>query len=323
MTTYKDAGVDVDAGTELVKRIQKLCPDIGGFSGLYPLGDNYLVASTDGVGTKLKLAFSLGIHNTIGIDLVAMNVNDILTAGAKPLFFLDYFATSKLDVETGEQILRGILQGCHEADCVLLGGETAEMPGFYHAEEYDLAGFTVGIVQKNQLIDGKTIKAGDSLVGITSSGIHSNGYSLVRKIIEDSGSWLDAPFEKSGKTLGETLLTPTRIYVRKIFSILKKHRIKGMAHITGGGFIDNIPRMFPNGLAASIQKGAWEILPIFKWLQAKGHVTDLEMYRTFNMGIGMVLAMDSHEADALCKSENDCFVIGKVVPKIDEEVVWG
>ena len=322
MTTYKAAGVDVDAGTELVRRLQKLCPDIGGFSGLYPLGEDYLVASTDGVGTKLKLAFALGIHHTIGIDLVAMNVNDILTSGAKPLFFLDYFATSKLDVDTGEQILKGILQGCREADCVLLGGETAEMPGFYQAEEYDLAGFTVGIVAKNQLIDGQDIQIGDSLVGISSSGVHSNGYSLVRKIVEDSQASLNQTFDESDKTLGEVLLTPTRIYVKKVLNIQKKYQIKGMAHITGGGFIDNIPRMFPKGLGASIEAGTWTLHPIFEWLQAEGNVADEEMYRTFNMGIGMVMAMSPSDAEALCDREKDCFVIGKVVNHDGEGILW-
>jgi phosphoribosylformylglycinamidine cyclo-ligase len=320
MTTYKSAGVDIEAGTELVERLKTLCPEIGGFNGLYPLGDNYLVASTDGVGTKLKLAFALEVHDTIGIDLVAMNVNDILTAGAKPLFFLDYFATSRLIVDKGEQILNGILQGCKEAECVLLGGETAEMPGFYHEGEYDLAGFVVGLVAKKDLIDGRTIKTGDALVGIASSGFHSNGFSLIRKVIESSNAHLDQPFEKTGQSLGQALLTPTRIYVKKIFNILKQYKIKGMAHITGGGFNDNIHRMLPPGLAPGINKKSWAVPSIFRWVQKEGAIFEEEMFRTFNMGIGMVLAMDPIDAKALCQSEKDCWTIGQVVQ--GDGIVW-
>ncbi len=320
MTTYKEAGVDIDKATHFVKKIQALCPAIGGFSGLFPLGDDYLVASTDGVGTKLKLAFAMDLHHTIGIDLVAMNVNDILTAGAKPLFFLDYFSTSKLDMAQAEQIIKGIIQGCQDAECVLLGGETAEMPGFYQPGEYDLAGFTVGIVRKDQVIDGKTIENGDAIVGIASSGLHSNGYSLVRKILEKSGYPLGQSFNSIGTTLGEELLIPTRIYVKKIMSWMKKIKIKGMAHITGGGFIDNIPRVLPAGLASKINKQSWEVPPIFHWLQEEGGIDEEEMFHTFNMGIGLILILDQEDAFQICQKDHDCKVIGQIVK--GEGVVW-
>ena len=296
MIRYKEAGVDIDAGTELVKRLQKLCPEIGGFGGLYPFGDNYLVASTDGVGTKLKVAFAQGRHDTIGIDLVAMCVNDILTSGARPLFFLDYFATSKLDVDQAEQVLSGVIKGCQEAGCVLLGGETAEMPGFYQPGEYDISGFAVGVVSKKDLIDGSQIKSGDALVGIASKGLHSNGFSLARKVL---------------KELHPELLTPTRIYVQKVHNILQRYTIKGMAHITGGGITGNVPRMLPDGLDGRIKKGSWNIPSIFHTVQT--HVEEDEMYRTFNMGVGMVLALDPEDAQKLCDQEEDCFIIGEVV----------
>lgn len=320
MTTYKQSGVDIEAGNAFVKRLKNLCPEIGGFGGLFPLGEDYLVASTDGVGTKLKLAFMTNCHNSIGIDLVAMNVNDVLTAGAKPLFFLDYLSTSKLDIDKSEQVVKGIVAGCQEAGCVLLGGETAEMPDFYREGEYDLAGFAVGLVKKSQLINGDDIKCGDILVGISSSGLHSNGYSLVRKILKDSNISLDDQFEDTATTIGEVLLTPTRIYVRKILKLLENFKIKGMAHITGGGFIDNIPRMLPFGTAALINKSAWKIPLIFQWLQKMGSVDEIEMFRTFNMGIGMVMALSPQEAQALCRSDKECIAIGKVVA--GEGVLW-
>ncbi len=320
MTTYKEAGVDIEAGNAFVKRLKSLCPEIGGFGGLYELGENYLVASTDGVGTKLKLAFALNRHHTVGIDLVAMNVNDVLTTGAKPLFFLDYLSTSKLDIDKAESILKGIKEGCDQAECPLLGGETAEMPDFYQEGEYDLAGFTVGIVKKNELIDGSKIENGDLLVGIASSGLHSNGYSLVRKIIRDSNLSLNQSFKNTPFTLGETLLIPTRIYVKKIFNILKHFKIKGMAHITGGGFIDNIPRMCPPGKSVMITKKSWPIPPIFRWLQEIGNIEEPEMYRTFNMGIGMVLALSPKEAETLCQRDHECFVIGRIIS--GEQMKW-
>ncbi|XP_058082911.1 phosphoribosylformylglycinamidine cyclo-ligase, chloroplastic/mitochondrial-like [Magnolia sinica] len=290
--TYKDAGVDIDAGSELVRRIAKMAPGIGGFGGLFPLGDSYLVAGTDGVGTKLKLAFETGIHETIGIDLVAMSVNDIVTSGAKPLFFLDYFATSHLDVDLAEKVIKGIVDGCQQSDCALLGGETAEMPDFYEDGEYDLSGFAVGIVKKDSVIDGKNIVAGDVLIGLPSSGVHSNGFSLVRRVLAKSGlSLKDQLPGGSNKliTLGEALMAPTIIYVKQVLDIISKGGVKGIAHITGGGFTDNIPRVFPKGLGATIYKDSWEIPAVFKWIQEAGRIEDAEMRRTFNMGIGMVL----------------------------------
>ena len=320
MTTYKDAGVDTNSGNHLVEWLKQMCPSIGGFGGLYPLNDDYLVAGTDGVGTKLKLAFLLGKHSTIGIDLVAMNVNDILTTGAKPLFFLDYFATSQLQLDQAEKVLEGILKGCEEAGCVLLGGETAEMPGFYQKGEYDLAGFVVGIVPQKNLIDGSAIKEGDALVGIASSGIHSNGYSLVRKVLDKTKASLDQTFQQS--TLGETLLAPTIIYVKQIQEILKEFTIKGMAHITGEGIPGNLPRMFPEGLGALIDKKSWKILDIFKWIQKEGNVSEEEMFHTFNMGIGMILAINKEDAKKLCEKYGNCKIIGEVIQARGEEVKW-
>ncbi|OAY48736.1 phosphoribosylformylglycinamidine cyclo-ligase, chloroplastic/mitochondrial [Manihot esculenta] len=293
--TYKDAGVDIDAGSELVRRIAKMAPGIGGFGGLFPLGDSYLVAGTDGVGTKLKLAFETGIHETIGIDLVAMSVNDIITSGAKPLFFLDYFATSHLDVDLAEKVIKGIVDGCQQSDCTLLGGETAEMPDFYADGEYDLSGFAVGIVKKDSVIDGKNIKVGDVLIGLPSSGVHSNGFSLVRRILARSGLSLTDKLPGEGITLGEALMAPTVIYVKQVLDIISKGGVKGIAHITGGGFTDNIPRVFPEGLGAVIYDNSWEVPAVFKWLQEAARIEEAEMRRTFNMGIGMVLIV-SEEA---------------------------
>jgi phosphoribosylformylglycinamidine cyclo-ligase len=302
MLNYKLAGVDIDRGDELVQRLQKFCPDIGGFSGLFPLGDDYLVAGTDGVGTKLKLAFELNLHESIGIDLVAMCVNDVITTGAKPLFFLDYFATDKLDVDQAELVLKGVIRGCREAECVLLGGETAEMPGFYNPGEYDIAGFAVGIVKKKDLIDGKTIKHGDLLIGIPSTGIHSNGFSLVREVLKRTNT---AP--------NPSLLTPTRIYVRELSEILSQYKVKGIAHITGGGLIGNVPRMLPQGLKAQVRQGYWHVPTVFDWLEKAGKIDKEEMYRTFNMGIGMVLAMDPVEGYKLIKEKKECVAIGQIV----------
>jgi phosphoribosylformylglycinamidine cyclo-ligase len=301
MLSYKDAGVDINAGDALVERLMKFCPDIGGFGGLYPMGDNYLVAGTDGVGTKLKLAFEENRHDTIGIDLVAMSVNDVITTGAKPLFFLDYYATSKLNVDVAEIVIKSIIRGCQESGCVLLGGETAEMPGFYHTGEYDLAGFCVGIVEKKHLIDGKTVKKGDKLIGIPSSGLHSNGFSLVRKILQGT------------RRPDFDFLIPTRIYVEELKSIQKTYNIKGIAHITGGGLIENIPRFFPKGLGAAIQKSAWNVPPVFQWLQEMGNLCETEMYRTFNMGLGMVIALSSEEAQKIQKTHPHCTIIGEVI----------
>lgn len=304
MATYKESGVDIEAGDELVERLKKRLPHLGGFAGLYPLGDSYLVAGTDGVGTKLKIAIANGQHATVGIDLVAMCVNDILTTGARPLFFLDYYASSKLNVEQAEEVIQGIIKGCDEAECVLLGGETAEMPGFYQEGEYDIAGFAVGIVAKEALIDGSRIAHGDALVGLYSSGLHSNGFSLVRKILGNDAS----------------LLTPTRIYVNAVQRIRKRYAIKGMAHITGGGLTENVPRMFPPGLAACIDRESWEVPEVFRRIQKIGCISDDEMYLTFNMGIGMVLAMDPRDAKALCGERDDCTVIGEVIS--GDTITW-
>ncbi|KAG9135908.1 hypothetical protein Leryth_002615 [Lithospermum erythrorhizon] len=315
--TYKDAGVDIDAGSELVKRIAKMAPGIGGFGGLFPLGNSFLVAGTDGVGTKLKLAFETGIHDTIGIDLVAMSVNDIVTSGSKPLFFLDYFATSRLDVDLAEKVIRGIVNGCQQSDCVLLGGETAEMPDFYADGEYDLSGFAVGIVDKDSVIDGKNIAVGDVLIGLPSSGVHSNGFSLVRRVIEKSGLSLKDKLPGDSVTLGEALMAPTVIYVKQVLDIIKKRGgVKGIAHITGGGFTDNIPRVFPKGLGAAIYKDSWNVLPVFKWIQEAGEIEEAEMMRTFNVGIGMVLVVDKEAAIRILDDANDTYSayrIGEVV----------
>jgi phosphoribosylformylglycinamidine cyclo-ligase len=302
--TYKDAGVDIDAGTELVRRIAKMTPGIGGFGGLYPFGDSFLVAGTDGVGTKLKLAFDMNKHDTIGIDLVAMSVNDIITSGATPMFFLDYFATSHLDVDQAEQVIKGIVDGCKQSGCSLLGGETAEMPGFYAPGEYDLSGFAVGSVKKDALIDGKSIDVGDILLGLPSSGVHSNGFSLARKVLAKSGSSLHEELPGAGISIGEALLVPTTIYVKQVLDLVAKGGIKGIAHITGGGFTDNIPRVFPKGLGVEIDAGSWEVPPIFKWLQEQGGVDDAEMRRTFNMGIGMVLIVNEAVAERILSEAN-------------------
>ncbi|KAL6607712.1 hypothetical protein ACP70R_040775 [Stipagrostis hirtigluma subsp. patula] len=317
--TYKAAGVDIDAGTELVRRIKRMAPGIGGFGGLFPLGDDFLVAGTDGVGTKLKLAFETGIHDTIGIDLVAMSVNDIVTSGAKPLFFLDYFATSKLDVDLAEKVIKGIVDGCQQSDCVLLGGETAEMPGFYAEGEYDLSGFAVGVVKKENVIDGKNIVEGDILIGLPSSGVHSNGFSLARRVLDKSGLSLGDQLPRNdgiSTTVGEALMAPTVIYVKQVLEIISGGGVKGLAHITGGGFTDNIPRVFPSGLGAKIFTGSWEVPPVFKWLQQVGNIDDAEMLRTFNMGIGMVLVVSKEAADRILKNSHGsdpAYRIGEVI----------
>ncbi|KAI4370702.1 hypothetical protein MLD38_019023 [Melastoma candidum] len=312
--TYKEAGVDIDAGSELVKRIAKMAPGIGGFGGLFPLGDSYLVAGTDGVGTKLKLAFETGIHDTIGIDLVAMSVNDIVTSGAKPLFFLDYFATSILNVDLAEKVIKGIVDGCKQADCALLGGETAEMPDFYSKGEYDISGFAVGIVKKDSVIDGKSIAPGDVLIGLPSSGVHSNGFSLVRRVLARSSLSLKDQLPGGAVTLGEALMAPTIIYVKQVLEIIAKGGVKGIAHITGGGFTDNIPRVFPKGLGAAIFKDSWPIPPLFSWIQKVGNIEDAEMRRTFNMGIGMVLVVSPEASRRILQDpDTPAYCIGEVV----------
>jgi phosphoribosylformylglycinamidine cyclo-ligase len=308
---YKQAGVNIEAGYEAVERMKKhvqktaragVLGSLGGFGGIFDLSalqlkEPVLVSGTDGVGTKLMIAFWMDQHDTIGIDAVAMCVNDIVVQGAEPLFFLDYIACGKAEPEKIEAIVKGIADGCEQAGCALIGGETAEMPGLYSDKEYDLAGFTVGACEKSQLITGETIQAGDVLIGLASSGIHSNGYSLVRKVFND---WSLLDFvDELGCTLGEELLKPTKIYVKPILSALKKFQLKGMAHITGGGFIENIPRMLPEGLGAELNEKSWEIPPVFKLISSHGQIDYQEMYNIFNMGIGMVIAVDRENASDL------------------------
>ncbi|PRW05839.1 phosphoribosylformylglycinamidine cyclo-ligase [Chlorella sorokiniana] len=320
--SYKDAGVDIDAGNELVKRIQKLNPNIGGFSGMVPFGDSFLVAGTDGVGTKLKLAFDMNKHDTVGIDLVAMSVNDIVTSGAQPMFFLDYFACGKLDVDTAEQVIKGIVEGCRQSDCVLLGGETAEMPGFYSPGEYDLAGFAVGSVKKDAVIDGSRIQAGDAILGLASSGVHSNGFSLVRKVLEVSGTSLHdtAPWAPD-TSVGLSLLTPTVLYVRDCMKMIGAADVRGLVHMTGGGFPENIPRVVPKGMAARIRRSAWEVPALFQWLQEAGKVPDSEMFRTFNMGVGMIIVVPRSEVDKVLGLGIGAFELGEIVEGSGVELV--
>ncbi len=312
---YAQAGVDIDAGNRMVDLIKPLVrataragadAEIGGFGGLFDLKragfkDPVLVAATDGVGTKVKIAIETGQHGTIGIDLVAMSVNDLVVQGAEPLFFLDYFACGKLDAEIGAKIVAGVADGCRQANCALIGGETAEMPGLYHAGDYDLAGFAVGAAERGALLPRADIAAGDTLLGIASSGVHSNGYSLVRKVVEKSGlPWsAPAPFDR-GRKLGEALLTPTRIYVRSFLGAIRETgAVKALAHITGGGFPDNIPRVLPKGLGARLDLARVPVLPVFKWLAAVGAIAQNEMLRTFNCGIGMVAVVEPAKADAV------------------------
>src|SRR3989338_4161163 len=307
--TYKDSGVDIEAGNETVENIKPLAKKtyrkevisgVGGFSGLFKVPDGYkehvLVASTDGVGTKLKLAFRLNKHETIGIDLVAMCVNDLICCGAEPLFFLDYFATGKLSPEHAKEIITGIADGCIQSGCALLGGETAELPGFYKSDEYDLAGFAVGIVEKENIIDGSKIKPGDVLIGIESSGLHSNGYSLAQKVIFETAKW-DINYKHPGleKNIGELLLAPTFIYTKLINTLKSKFKIKGIANITGGGFTENIPRIFPANISCKIDLNSWKRPEIFKILEEAGPIDKDEMLKTFNNGIGMVVVTDKND----------------------------
>ncbi len=310
--TYKEAGVDIDKQNLLIKGIRSIVKSthgpeviggIGGFAGRFRLDlanykDPVLVSSTDGVGTKLKIALMADNHDNIGVDLVGMIVNDIIVDGANPLFFLDYMAMGRLNVERGKALVSGMARGCKEAGCALIGGETAEMPGVYSDDEYDLAGFGVGVVDSDKIIDGSRISAKDVLIGLHSSGVHSNGYSLVRKVLfEREKLDIDSYIEDLGKTLAEELLTPTRIYVKSVMNILRNFEIKGIVHITGGGFIDNIPRVLPARSCAVIRRGSWTVPPIFRFIQDLGRIEDAEMYRTFNMGIGMVLVVPEKDAD--------------------------
>lgn len=309
--SYKDAGVDIDAGDALVERIKPLAKKtmregvlagIGGFGALFEVPKRYkepvLVSGTDGVGTKLKLAFEWNMHDTVGIDLVAMSVNDVLVQGAEPLFFLDYFACGKLDVDTAAAVVGGIARGCELSGCALIGGETAEMPGMYPAGEYDLAGFAVGAVEKSKILTGANVQAGDVVLGLASHGVHSNGFSLVRKCIERAESAGTMPATLDGKSFKTAIMEPTRLYVKSVLAALAQHPIKALAHITGGGLLENIPRVLPEGMAAHLQKGSWPQTELFAWLQTTAGIDDIEMNRTFNNGIGMVVVVDAANAAA-------------------------
>jgi phosphoribosylformylglycinamidine cyclo-ligase len=331
--TYREAGVDIEAGEALVERIKPMAqrtmrPEvlggIGGFGALFEISKKYkqpvMVSGTDGVGTKLKLAFRLKKHDTIGIDLVAMSVNDILVSGAEPAFFLDYFACGQLDVNVAADVVKGIAEGCFQAGCALIGGETAEMPGMYDPTEYDLAGFAVGLVEKTKIIDGLRIAPGDAVIGLASSGCHSNGYTLVRTVVAKSSSDIFEPFEAEGtRTLGEALLEPTRIYVKPVLATLAKVDVKGLAHITGGGLTENIPRVLPEETSARLETPRWPRPEIFKWLQKTGDIEDAEMHRTFNCGIGMAMIVPKAEAkaaiDSLASHGVEAFEIGAIVPR--------
>ncbi|QLQ24436.1 MAG: phosphoribosylformylglycinamidine cyclo-ligase [Dechloromonas sp.] len=337
--SYRDAGVDIDAGDALVNRIRPLARKtmregvlggIGGFGALFEVPKRFrepvLVSGTDGVGTKLRLAFELDRHDTVGQDLVAMSVNDILVQGAESLFFLDYFACGKLHVDTAAAVIGGIARGCELAGCALIGGETAEMPGMYPDGEYDLAGFAVGVVEKSKIIDGSTIQPGDVVLGLASSGAHSNGYSLVRKIIERSRPDLNAPFDEvDGKvrSLADVVMMPTRIYVRQVLATMQKVTIKGMAHITGGGLLENVPRVLPENTVAELDKAAWPRPKLFDWLQAEGNVAENEMHRVFNCGIGMVIvvaAADAEQAMAELKAAGEAVCrIGRIRARQGDE----
>jgi phosphoribosylformylglycinamidine cyclo-ligase len=332
--SYKDAGVDIDAGNALVERIKGVAKrtsrpgvmaGLGGFGALFELPTGYkepvLVSGTDGVGTKLRLAMDLNMHDTIGIDLVAMCVNDLVVAGAEPLFFLDYYATGKLNIDVAADVVSGIGDGCELSGCALVGGETAEMPGMYEGDDYDLAGFCVGIAEKSELIDGSKVADGDVLIGLASSGPHSNGYSLVRKIIEVSGADLNDTV--GDQPLGKALLEPTRIYVKPLLKLIKESQVNAMSHITGGGLQENIPRVLPDDCKAVINTNAWTFPPVFQWLQEQGNVEAYEMYRTFNCGVGMIIAVPASEQDnalnILQQAGETAFVVGSVAKAEGDE----
>jgi len=335
--SYRDAGVDIDAGNALIDRIKPhakrtsrpgVLGGLGGFGALFevPL-DRYpqpvLVSGTDGVGTKLKLAMMMGKHDTIGIDLVAMCVNDLIVAGAEPLYFLDYYATGQLNVDAAVDVVKGIADGCELSGCALSGGETAEMPGMYEGDDYDLAGFCVGVVNKPDIIDGSKVSEGDALIGIASSGPHSNGYSLVRKVLEHSGAALSDPFD--GRTLGEALLEPTRIYVKPLLNLFQHCSVHALAHITGGGLPENLPRVLPEGCCAVIDAKAWQRPAVFAWLQQQGNIANSEMYRTFNCGVGMVIVVPAEQAEQAIELLNQAgetaFTIGKIERASGDEQV--
>ena len=334
--SYKDAGVDIDAGDALIERIKPLAKKtmregvlagIGGFGALFEVPKRYkepvLVSGTDGVGTKLKLAFEWNMHDTVGIDLVAMSVNDVLVQGAEPLFFLDYFACGKLDIDTAAAVIGGIAKGCELSGCALIGGETAEMPGMYPAGEYDLAGFAVGAVEKSKILTGQNVKPGDVVLGLASHGVHSNGFSLVRKCIERAEGNL--PVTLDGKPFKEAIMEPTRLYVKNVLAALAQHPIKALAHITGGGLLENIPRVLPEGYAAHLQKGSWPQTELFAWLQATAGIDDIEMNRTFNNGIGMVVVIAANDASdcaaTLRASGEQVFEIGVIAERGNDAAV--
>ena len=334
--SYKDAGVDIDAGNKLVENIKHVTkkthrPEVkgglGGFGALCAIPEKYksplLVSGTDGVGTKLRLAIDCNQHQGVGIDLVAMCVNDLIVQGAEPLFFLDYYATGKLDVDTATDVVTGIGAGCELSGCALIGGETAEMPGMYEGSDYDLAGFCVGVVEKDNLIDGSTVKAGQTIIALGSSGPHSNGYSLIRKVLEVSGASLEDAFD--GATLQDKLLAPTKIYVKSVLKLLETTKVHAISHITGGGFWENIPRVLPDNVQAVINGGSWQWPPIFDWLQEHGNIETTEMYRTFNCGVGLVLVVDADKADdavKLLKAEGEnAWIIGQTAGDQSEPVV--
>jgi len=334
--SYKDAGVDIDAGDALIERIKPLAKKtmregvlagIGGFGALFEVPKRYkepvLVSGTDGVGTKLKLAFEWNMHDTVGIDLVAMSVNDVLVQGAEPLFFLDYFACGKLDIDTAAAVIGGIAKGCELSGCALIGGETAEMPGMYPAGEYDLAGFAVGAVEKSKILTGQNVKPGDVVLGLASHGVHSNGFSLVRKCIERAEGNL--PLTLDGKPFKQAIMEPTRLYVKNVLAALAQHPIKALAHITGGGLLENIPRVLPEGYAAHLQKGSWPQTELFAWLQATAGIDDIEMNRTFNNGIGMVVVIAANDANAcaatLRASGEQVFEIGVIAERGNDAAV--
>ncbi len=336
--TYKDAGVDINAGDELVERIKpfarrtvrpEVLAGIGGFGAMFELGRKYnnpvLVSGTDGVGTKLKLAFLLDKHDTIGIDLVAMSVNDILVQGAEPLFFLDYFACGKLDIETASAVVRGIAHGCEESMCSLIGGETAEMPSMYQDGEYDLAGFAVGAVEKDNIINGDRLCSGDVIIGLASSGFHSNGYSLVRKIILNSGLDLNSAYDDN-KTWGDAILEPTKLYVKPIMELLKAVDVRVMSHITGGGITGNLPRVFPEHLAALVELSKLPKVKLFDWLQEEANLSQEQMLETFNCGIGYIVVVPSHEVTQtrqILESHNiNSYTIGEVINRQKEDIVY-
>ncbi len=336
--TYKDAGVDIDAGNELVDNIKPMVKSthrpgvmgsLGGFGGLFDLSqvncnNPVLVSGTDGVGTKLKLAHQLNDHSTIGVDLVAMCANDIIVLGAEPLFFLDYYACGQLDNNQATQVIAGIATGCKESGCALIGGETAEMPGMYSGDDYDLAGFVVGVVDRTKIIDGSTIKAGQSIIGVASTGPHSNGYSLIRKIVDDTQADLSQPMGDS--TLGKQLLAPTRLYAKSVLDLLQQDvNVHGIAHITGGGIMENISRVIPEGLAISVEQHSWQRPAVFDWLQERGQIDDIEMLRTFNCGVGLCVVVDSEHnqtvIDLFNKHHIAAWEIGKTIVNTGQEVV--